>query len=256
VDCPQPITLLDAYLDGELDLVRNVQIEHHLAECTSCAEWCARARALRGAIAAANLYERAPVGLRERLTAAPPRARILPRPKSTARRRVLMAALAAGIAVVALGLGYFTWSQRATVDDRLSREVVAGHVRSRQAEHLFDVESSNTHVVKPWLVAHLDYSPPVATLSGSPFKLLGGRLDYLDGRPVAALVYQVRQHVINLFVWPEDGERHVRALQRQGFNLVHWRAGGMCYWAVSDLNEADLREFAQLVSAANRSPPG
>jgi len=253
VDCPQPITLLDAYLDGELDLVRHVQIEHHLQECASCAEWCASRRALHAALAGANLYERAPAGLRERL-AAQPEATVVPLRRQPAwRRRVLTTALAAGIAVVALGLGYFIWSQPGTADDRLSRELVASHVRSRQATHLFDVESSNQHVVKPWLVSQLDFSPPVVPLSGSQFKLLGGRLDYLDGRTVAALVYRVRAHVINLFVWPDDRDgARMRTLQRQGFNLVHWKQGGMCYWAVSDLNETELREFAQLVSAASQ----
>jgi anti-sigma factor RsiW len=247
------MTLLDAYLDGELDLVRHVQIEHHLEECTSCAEWCARRRALRSAIAAADLYERAPTSLRERLTAT--EATTMPlRPRPAARRQFLMLALAAGIAAVAIGLSYFTWSHLGTADDRLSSQVVASHVRSRQANHLLDVESSDQHVVKPWLVARLDFSPPVAKLSGSQFKLLGGRLDYLDDRPVAALVYRIRDHFINLFVWPDDRnpEQVAHTLQRQGFHLVHWRDGGMCFWAVSDLNETELREFAQLVSAANR----
>jgi anti-sigma factor RsiW len=104
------------------------------------------------------------------------------------------------------------------------------------------------------LVDHLPFAPAVTTLSGSQFKLLGGRLDYLDDRAVAALVYQVRAHVINLFVWPEDrdGPTEVQAVQRHGFNLVHWQEGGMCYWAVSDLNPVELHEFAELVRAANR----
>jgi anti-sigma factor RsiW len=115
--------------------------------------------------------------------------------------------------------------------------------------HLTDVPSTDQHTVKPWFSGKLDYSPPVRDLAARGFTLTGGRLDYLNGRTVAALVYQRRQHTINLFVWPvEARDRNPAVSSRQGFHLVTWRKGGMEYWAISDLNEAELLEFARALS--------
>src|SRR5262249_31751299 len=133
--------------------------------------------------------------------------------------------------------------------DRLIDDIISGHVRSLMVEHLTDVASSDRHTVKPWFDGKLDFSPAVVDLADHGFPLIGGRLDYLENRPVAALIYGRPKHFINLFVWPTDassapGERTV---SRQGFTLIHWSAGGMTYWAVSDLNPAELGEFAGLV---------
>ena len=128
-------------------------------------------------------------------------------------------------------------------------EVAAGHARSLLADHLFDVASSDQHTVKPWFQGKIDFSPPVKDLKEQGFALAGGRLDYIDGHTAAALVYRRRQHVINLFIWPANdaADSAVRTLSRRGYQMSHWIAQSLDFWAVSDLNADELGEFARLV---------
>jgi anti-sigma factor RsiW len=133
--------------------------------------------------------------------------------------------------------------------DRLTAQVIDGHVRSMMVAHLSDVVSTDQHTVKPWFNGKLDYSPPVRDLAAQGFALAGGRLDYLDERPVAALVYQHKLHTINVFVWPvrDKSLTNYHAMSRQGFNVISWQQEGMQFWAVSDLNASDLKQFAELL---------
>jgi anti-sigma factor RsiW len=249
VDCREVQNLLHPYSDGELDLVRHLQVEHHLADCAECAERERGLWLLRVAVASGAPYHRAPDSLQTRLQAAPP-----PTPTAPVRRggwqpSASFAATAAGVALLAaasLTAGLLL-SRSGAAEDRLAEQVVAGHVRSRQVAHLTDVASSDRHAVKPWFRGKVDFSPQVPDLSAEGYPLSGGRLDYLAGRPVAALVYHRRDHDINLFTWPAAGdeERPVRAIARQGFHMRRWQQSGMTYWAISDLNASELDEFVR-----------
>jgi len=246
MNCPDVRHLLEPYADGELDLVRHVEIEQHLSACAACAEQEKNLRSLRAALSSPALYHRAPPALRTRI-------RLASGPVPHGRRRLLLqrAALAAGVLLMigaSVTIGMLLSRSGPAADDRLAERIVAGHVRSLQVEHLTDVPSSDQHTVKPWFRGKLDFSPQVPDLSALGFALSGGRLDYLAERPVAALVYLRRSHVINVFTWPavNDEEKPVRSLARQGFHIRYWQRSGMTYWAISDLNDQELDEFVHL----------
>jgi anti-sigma factor RsiW len=235
LECREIERLLDGYLDGELDLARSLDFETHVESCAACAAALERGRALKGAIARAP-YFRAPETLRRKI-APPTSAKALPMSMPYG-----WMALAAGIAALALVL----WRVGAPGAAPLDREVVAAHVRSLQANHLLDVASTDQHTVKPWFTGKLDFAPDVKDLSAQGFPLVGGRLDYLDGRALAALVYRRRQHTINVFTWPtRRADSAPRLESLQGFNVAHWRGAGMEWWAVSDASAADLEQLAR-----------
>jgi anti-sigma factor RsiW len=264
VTCAQIHNLLHAFLDGELDLVRHLEIEHHLGECRACAEEHAGLRSLGAALKTDGLYFRAPPGLPQRVRASlresTDEVRGVPaganstsaRPRIDWRRLGIGFGVAAGFLLFIAGAAFLLSSfQRlgAPADDPLAQEAVNSHIRSLLAEHLTDIGSSDRHTVKPWFEGKVDFAPTVCDLAEQGFPLVGGRLDYLDQRTVAVLVYRRRQHVINLLQWPttESPARGPVTTTRKGFHLVHWNAGGMSWWAVSDLNSDELREFSELV---------
>jgi anti-sigma factor RsiW len=135
--------------------------------------------------------------------------------------------------------------------DHLLQELVGSHVRSLMVDHLTDVLSDDSHMVKPWFEGKLDFSPQVPELAAQGFPLVGGRLDYLANRSVAAVVYRRRQHLINLFIWPTGSDVDVEetVVARQGYHLVPWQRSGMTYWAVSNLNQRELHEFIRAVQS-------
>jgi len=157
-------------------------------------------------------------------------------------------AIAASIAVVAVfsAGGTHLYDRETATTQLLADEIVSGHIRSLAATHLYDVQSTDQHTVKPWFAGKLSFSPPVKDLAEQGFPLLGGRLDYLGRQQVAALIYRHSQHIINLFVWPAPDQPSPVAAGpvEQGYNTLHWSQAGMDFWAVSDVNQADLQSFA------------
>jgi anti-sigma factor RsiW len=256
VNCHETQRWLPGYLDGELDLVNAVAIEEHLKTCARCAQAYANQQALQAAIRGSRLYVPAPVALQKRIETSLRQADTSARAPRMVRWRWYNVALAlACVAVLAWGLGW-AWVVPAA-DDRLAMEVLNSHVRSLMTDHLTDVVSSDRHTVKPWFAGKLDFSPTVEDLASQGYPLTGGRLDYLDGRSVAALVYTRQRHIINLFSWPapQAGVTPAVIEEHQGYNQIHWTQAGMTYWAVSDLNVDELQAFVQLVQHQSGPSP-
>jgi len=195
-------------------------------------------------------YHKAPAGLAARVLASLPDTPAAPaRAPSTPWWKPW--GFASGLATAfALVLAVGVYLAMPGADERLTDDIVAAHVRSLMVDHAFDVASTDSHTVKPWFAGKLDYSPPVFDLTAQGFALVGGRLDYLDRRPVAALVYKHRQHLINLFILPSARTARPHSLEQQGFHLAAWDRGGMAWWAVSDLNAQELAQFRAALEKA------
>jgi anti-sigma factor RsiW len=255
--CEELETLLHAFVDGELDLVRSLEVECHLQGCQACARAVRGHQALQTTLRDPALYHRPPAGLEERVRASLRAG--LASPSIAEPRPVRIApfwrplALAASVALVAvLVWGILRGESQPSADQLLAQQVASSHARSLMESHIVDVASSDQHTVKPWFTKRLDFAPPVKNLADNGFPLVGGRLDYLDNRQAAALVYKRNLHDINLFIWP-SARRAARSPEvvavpdHPGYQLIHWTDGDLTYWAVSDLNEKDLREFVRLV---------
>lgn len=249
--CSEIKTLSNAYADRELELVRSAEVERHLSGCRSCSQEVENVRALSSALKSPELYFRAPTNLRTNILAATvgktntaQKPRRVDDERSSGIHWLRWLIPVAAAAVVFLAVTFVP-----SGNSRLTEEVVAGHVRSMMANHLTDIASSDQHTVKPWFDGKVDFAPPIVDLAEHGFPLIGGRLDYLQNRSVAAAVYQRQKHVINLFIWPAAGNRNTRKKVgvARGYNVISWEASGMSYCAVSDLNAAELREFAELL---------
>jgi anti-sigma factor RsiW len=244
MNCERVQLLLNAYLDGELDLVTSLDIEEHLRGCDICMSQYRSLVNLQATIRDSSVVHSAPANLEKRIKAslnkidAPVQAESIFRRSWFAPTAVLVALLF--IFVVVISRGLFITNQEALV----AQEVQIAHVRSLMADHLMDVASSDQHTVKPWFNGKLDFSPPVTDLTVQGFPLVGGRLDYLAGQSVAALVYQRNKHYINVFIWPSQSQvMSVQSSTDHGYHLFHWDQSGMAFWAISDLNSDELLGF-------------
>jgi len=248
----EKVLLVQAELDGELDAAEAAALEAHRTQCPVCRAAAAEITRARELVREAA-YEPMPADVRARVVAglglAPPQ--VVVRPASAWRRPWWSGGLGFGFgAVCAAALAFLVLIP---AESGLPEQIVSGHIRALQPGHLEDVASEDRHTVKPWFDGRIDFAPPVKDLAAQRFPLKGGRLDYLAGRPVAALVYQRDKHLIDLFVWPAADSGAAAApttALRQGYNLVHWTQNGMNFWAVSDVEPGQLKEFAERWQAA------
>jgi len=246
MECERAIVLLSGLIDSALGPIARLRVHRHVAGCHDCAAKLEELRAMQAAFRTKLPYHRAPPGLAARIGAALPRdeAPRVVRPwfrmPAFSFGGTGLAGALAGVALTVLVIGG---------QNDPTQAVIGSHIRSMQAEHLTDVQTSDQHTVKPWLSARLDVSPPVRDLKEEGFPLVGGRLDYIDGHPAAAVVYQRAKHVINLFAWASPkADQPFHEETRQGFNIVTWRHDGITYYAISDVERDQLAEFAKLVA--------
>src|SRR5262249_24312871 len=250
--CDQVEVLLHALIDNELDSGHAHDVEAHVAACAHCAGQLRQFRDLHTAMSSPRLRFSAPASRRARMETTVPAPPAFAPSRRTMLKGFAMGSLISSAVAASLMLTVIRPDQDLAVG-----EVVSAHLRSLQAEHLTDVATSDQHTVKPWFNGRLDVAPPVVDLTAQGFALLRGRLDYLDGRPVAALGYRRRGHVLNLFIGAgATSERRVKTETVRGVNVKCWSERGLNFWAVSDINADELQEFVDRFQAAARDGVG
>ena len=246
--CREAGPLLDARLDNELDMASSASVDAHLSDCRVCAAQYQALQKLHEEIVASNLAHVPGIALERKLAD-----RFLREEKPPLRGwnwSWLNASAIAAVAVAAIVLISFLPMLRVSSTDAISAEILDNHLRALQAVHQVDVPSSDQHTVKPWFQGKTSFSPPVPDLSREDFVLVGGRLEVIHQQTAAAIVYRRRQHVIDLYVAPFTGaDSKIELSELGGYHLLHWTQNNMSYWAVSDVDTADLRTFADLIRA-------
>ena len=257
MDHEKAFELLPGYIDNELTLSETVEFEHHLSGCAECQRALESQQRVSSLLKTSNLQFTAPDELRARIKAQlHPRkslfqrlAHWLPSWKEGGRSSWAPAG-AMVISAAALMWSGMLYLATPSADVRLSQELVDNHVRSLQLNHLIDVISTDRHTVKPWFEGKIDFAPPVLNLAQDGYPLVGGRLDYLDGRTVAVMVYRYKLHAINLYVWPgNDAGESPGVHELQGYHIAHWTDGRMNYWAITDAGNSELAGFVKSLRA-------
>lgn len=234
--CVDQELLLGGLVDGELDAANVALVEAHIARCDGCREELDRLQAVRNLLRSDGVRHSAPESLHRRLAETP---ELSPRARS---RNMLPGWLAPGVAgALAASLAMVVLTP-APAQAGLDQQLISSHVRSLQPGHLTDVQTTNQHIVKPWFNGRVDFAPPVPELADQGFPLAGGRLDSIDGKTVAAIVYKRRLHTVNLFIW-RAGDSAARTVIEDGFALNEWSDDGLRFAAVSDIPAAELEQF-------------
>jgi mycothiol system anti-sigma-R factor len=250
--CDEVHPRLDAYLDNELAEPERTGLRDHVESCPDCGPEAAALERLRDEIRNFAPVYRAPDELRSRIRFALRREASASAAAAVPRAPGWLAYAASIMLAVAVGSGgtFLLLGDRQT--DAIGAEIIDSHLRSLLGTHLTDVASSDQHTVKPWFAGRTDLSPPAVDLRMEGFPLVGGRLDLIAGKPVPALVYKRREHVINLFVLPASPTDHGETLTRRGYNLRHWDEGDLGFWAVTDAAPTELAEFERLYRATTK----
>ena len=253
MNCQDCRDFVDAYLDNELDATSTIRFQQHLRECTGCRDAFGSRQTLQTLLRRQEMRFELPPELRGSVR------RLLAREAAHAEapartRRIIPLFIPWAIAAALVFSAGLLWLNpaapfRVAAQAPIVAEITSSHIRSLLADHLLDVPSSNQHTVKPWFAGKIQYSPPVKDLAAQGFRLVGGRLDYVNNRDVAVLVYDYNKHVISLFVWPVGGTPPwgESVFTQAGYNLVHWADDGMTYWAVSDAEKDVLRKFCDAI---------
>ena len=251
--CDEVHPRLDAYLDGELAETERRPLRDHLQSCPDCGPEAAALERLREGIRRSAPVYRAPDALRSQIRFALRREAAASAPAALPHASRWLAYAASLLLAVAIGSGgtFVFLGERQT--EPVASEILDSHLRSLLGTHLTDVASSDQHTVKPWFAGRTDLSPPAVDLAVEGFPLVGGRLELIAGKPVPALVYKRREHVINLFVLPASRSDRGETLTRHGYNLRHWDEGDLGFWAVTDASPTDLAEFERQFRAATKS---
>ena len=259
MNCEDMRMYLSAYLDDELEVGESLRLERHLGECRKCRQAQEAQLALRSALRDPDLYFQPRADLANRIASA-----VRQQAKKEARQEARgfewnwfdrfrmgglqwVSAAAVLVMMITAATLLILKTTRSSHEQLIASAVLTGHIRSLQPGHLVDVPSSDRHTVKPWFQGKLDFAPPVPDLSELGWVLIGGRLEYVDGRTVAAVIYQRRMHNINVFVWPHQGtaDDKIQEEDAQGYQILHWNGADMTYWVVSDLNKEELVDFAR-----------
>jgi len=249
MQCDEVRPRLDAYIDGELAEDECAPLLAHLADCPECGPEAAALTRLRDGIRHAAPIYRAPEALRSHIRAAL-RAEAAASAGASRAAPSWLAYAASILVAVAVGSGGTLLVTGERQGDAIASELIDSHLRSLLGSHLTDVVSSDQHTVKPWFAGRSELSPPAVDLAGEGFPLVGGRLDVIAGKPVPALVYRRREHLINLFVLPASRSDLGATLSRHGYSLRHWNEGDLGFWAASDAAPSELAEFERVFRAA------
>lgn len=242
----EPAELLSALIDNELDVASAARITAHLDACAACRAQYDRLREAAAAVREDGHYFELPDGLAERLF---PAAATAPTPAAAAKVvRLLRNYLAPAVSLAALAASLMLYVATPGLSPSLEDEAVSDHIRSLMGTHLIDVVSSDHHTVKPWFAGKLDFSPPVSDFAGEGFALIGGRIDYLQHRDAAVLIYRHGKHVINVFIYPDAaGSDRVVVSEERGYNAVSWTRDTLHFVAVSDMDTSELQRLAGLL---------
>jgi anti-sigma factor RsiW len=252
--CDEARELIGAFIDGEASHAKAQALRDHASSCASCESEIADVRRMGlelrrvGRVgASARLRSRLHTALAAE-SADAQRATPVTRASPWLRQAAALAAVGL-VSVLLASLVTFAVMRHVAGDTRLDRDVVSAHIRSLLQDSPIQVASADPHTVRPWFNGRVEFAPAVKDLAAEGFRLAGARLDYIAGRRVGALVYMRRLHVVNVFVWPSPGDEDAapRLIQLNGYNLISWNRSGLAYWAVSDLNAAELRQLQGLL---------